>query len=65
MVKSYQGFNPYKIADCTTNPTTNITNCTEVLRDKSWNDKQHLLVIENPISTGYSYGADKDLVSTV
>lgn len=30
----------------------------------SWNDKYHLLVVDQPVGTGYSYGAKGELVNS-
>ena len=46
-------FGPYKV-DCSTNP------CTEVERVNSWNDHMHLLVVDQPVGTGYSFAFSKE-----
>jgi len=33
-------------------------------RKVSWNDDAHLLVVDNPVGTGLSYGAPGELVNT-
>ena len=39
-------------------------NCEEVERETSWNDHAHLLIVDNPVGTGYSYGAPGELVNS-
>ena len=41
-----------------------VGNCEEVPRETSWNDHAHLLIVDNPVGAGYSYGADNELVNS-
>ena len=36
----------------------------EVWNVSSWNDMVHLLVVDQPVGTGYSYAPDNELVNT-
>lgn len=36
----------------------------ETPRTNSWNDNYHLLFVEQPVGTGYSYGANGELAIT-
>lgn len=42
----------------------NGADCMESPRINSWNDKYHLLFVDQPVGTGYSYGANGELVNS-
>jgi len=49
LIGAFTEFGPYNV---TCEP-----DCKENKRDFSWNDEYHLLVIDQPVGTGYSYAA--------
>jgi vitellogenic carboxypeptidase-like protein len=58
LIGSFAELGPFKL-ECDEK-----SNCREVERNTSWNDHAHLLIVDNPVGTGYSYGAKDELVTT-
>ena len=62
-IGSYTEFGPYN-ATCVENVGENAVDCTENKRITSWNDEYHLLVVDQPVGTGYSYGSSGELADS-
>lgn len=52
---------PYEIS-CEEKNGTSV--CSEKARDHSWNNQVHLLVVDQPVGTGFSYGKTEELVNS-
>ena len=60
-------FGPFEVVNCTA-PTGNASSlgadgCALNERKTSWNDQSHLLIVDQPVGTGFSYAETIDLVN--